>query len=120
MTRGFSTSREATPDFLRTFDADDGREPCPRRTRTVTAPQALFLMNSREVERAAGALASLLRAESGEDLSRAVDLGYRRVLARPPGPAERERALAFLENDPGRLARWAWLLFNLDEFLHVP
>jgi hypothetical protein len=120
MTRGFSSSREATPDFLRTFDADDGREPCPRRTRTVTAPQALFLMNSREVDRAAGALASLLRSEAGEDLSRAVDLGYRRVLARPPGEAERARALAFLDNDPGRLDRWAWLLFNLDEFLHVP
>ena len=120
ISRGFSTSREATPDFLRTFDAEDGREPCPRRNRTVTAPQALFLMNSREVDRAAEALAARLRIEAGGDLTHAVDLGYRWVLARPPGPAERERALAFLENDPGRLARWAWLLFNLDEFLHVP
>ena len=120
MTRGFSTSREATPDFLRTFDAEDGRDPCPMRTRTVTAPQALFLMNSPEVERAADALAARLRSEAGTDLARAVDLAYRLVLSRPPVAKERERSLTYLENDPQRLSRFAWLLFNLDEFIHVP
>jgi hypothetical protein len=120
MTRGFSTSREATPEFLRTFDAEDGREPCPQRTRTVTAPQALFLMNSPEVGRTADALAARLRSEAGDDLPRAVDLAYRRVLSRPPTGKERERSLTYLENDPQRLARLAWLLFNLDEFIHVP
>ena len=120
ITRGFSTSREATPDFLRTFDAEDGRDPCPMRTRTVTAPQALFLMNSPEVGRAADALAARLRSEAGDDLPRAVDLAYRLVLSRPPEAKERERSLAYLENDPQRLARLAWLLFNLDEFIHVP
>jgi hypothetical protein len=120
ITRGFSTSREATPDFLRTFDAEDGRDPCPMRTRTVTAPQALFLMNSPEVGRAADALAARLRSEAGDDLPRAVDLAYRLVLSRPPEAKERERSLAYLENDPQRLPRFAWLLFNLDEFIHVP
>ncbi|MDH4372187.1 MAG: DUF1549 and DUF1553 domain-containing protein [Verrucomicrobiota bacterium] len=120
MTRGFSTSREATPEFLRTFDAEDGRDPCPMRTRTVTAPQALFLMNSPEVERAADALAGRLRSEAGNDLPRAVDLAYRLVLSRPPEAKERERSLTYLENDPQRLSRFAWLLFNLDEFIHVP
>jgi hypothetical protein len=120
ITRGFSTSREATPEFLRTFDAEDGREPCPQRTRTVTAPQALFLMNSPEVGRAADALAVRLRSEAGTDLPRAVDLAYRLVLSRPPEAKERERSLTYLENDPQRLSRFAWLLFNLDEFIHVP
>ena len=120
MTRGFSTSREATPDFLRTFDAEDGRDPCPMRTRTVTAPQALFLMNSPEVGRAADALAARLRSEAGTDLPRAVDLAYRLVLSRPPEAKERERSLTYLANDPQRLSRFAWLLFNLDEFIHVP
>ena len=120
MTRGFSTSREATPEFLRTFDAEDGRDPCPMRTRTVTAPQALFLMNSPEVGRAADALAARLRADAGNDLPRAVDLAYRLVLSRPPEAKERERSLTYLANDPQRLSRFAWLLFNLDEFIHVP
>ena len=49
----------------------------------------------------------------------AVDLGYRITLARPPSTAERERALNFLDNDPARLKNFAWLLFNLDEFIYV-
>ncbi len=120
MVRGFSTSREVTPGFLRTFDVDDGREPCPVRTRTVTAPQALFLMNSPEVDEAAGHFAARLRSESGGDLGRAVDLAHRLTLGRPARDGEKERALAYLEGDPARLDRFAWLLFNLDEFLHVP
>ena len=52
MIRGFSTSRDVVPNFLQSFDADDGRLPCPLRTRTVTAPQGLFLMNSPEIDKA--------------------------------------------------------------------
>jgi hypothetical protein len=77
-------------------------------------------MNSPEVGRAADALAARLRSEAGDDLPRAVDLAYRLVLSRPPEAKERERSLAYLENDPQRLPRFAWLLFNLDEFIHVP
>jgi hypothetical protein len=80
----------------------------------------LFLMNSPEVGRAADALAARLRSEAGTDLPRAVDLAYRLVLSRPPEAKEKARSLAYLENDPQRLSRFAWLLFNLDEFIHVP
>ncbi|HYI93104.1 MAG TPA: DUF1553 domain-containing protein [Bryobacteraceae bacterium] len=52
MVRGFSTSREVVPNFLQSFDVDDGRAPCPVRTQTVTAPQGLFMMNSPEIEKA--------------------------------------------------------------------
>jgi hypothetical protein len=38
-------------NFLTAFDVDDGRTPCPIRTQTVTAPQALFTMNNDFVER---------------------------------------------------------------------
>ena len=126
MLRGFSTSREATPEFLRTFDAEDGREPCPMRTRTVTAPQALFLMNSREVDRAASALARWLKSEcqpqstEALDGDRAIDLAFRRVLSRPPTATERAAARVQLEGNPDRLEGLAWMLFNLDEFLYVP
>ena len=119
MTRGFSTSREATPDFLRTFDAEDGRDPCPMRTRTVTAPQALFLMNSPEIDEASARLAERVRTGSGGDLDRAVDLAYRLTLARAATPSERERAAAFLESDAARLKAFCWLLFNLDESIYV-
>jgi hypothetical protein len=119
MIRGYSTSRDVVPHFLQAFDVEDGRAPCPLRTRTVTAPQALFLMNSEAIDQATTQLAERLRRESGGDLSAAVDLAYRLTLARPPTPHERARASAYLGDDPARFKGLAWLLFNLDEFLYV-
>lgn len=115
--RGYSESREVTPNFLQAFDVDDGRAPCPVRTQTVTAPQALFLMNSPDIEKASADLAVRLQKET--QLPAAIDLAYRVTLARPPSPAEMNRALGYLENDPARLKQLSWLLFNLDEFIYV-
>ncbi len=119
MLRGFSTSRDVMANFLQSFDVDDGRLPCPIRTRTVTAPQDLFLMNSAQIEQASAQLAGRIRKESGGDLGSAVDLGYEIVLGRPPSPAEKDKALTYVRNDPERLKGFAWLLFNLDEFVYV-
>jgi hypothetical protein len=119
MIRGYATDRDVVPSFLQAFDVDDGRVPCPLRTQTVTAPQALFLMNSNEIDQASAGFAKRLQKESGGDLKAAVELGYRITLARLPSPAEKERALAYLDNDPDRLKGFAWLLFNLDEFIYV-
>lgn len=119
MTRGFSPSRDVTPGFLLAFDVDDGRAPCPLRTQTVTAPQALFLMNSPEIESASAELAQRLQIEAGGDLNKAVELAYRLILARPPSPSEKEQTTAYLQNDAARLKPMSWLLFNLDEFIYV-
>jgi hypothetical protein len=85
----------------------------------VTAPQALFLMNSTAIERACEQLAQRLKRESGGDFERAVGLAYRTTLARPPTSLEMGHALAYLDHDPTRLSGLAWLLFNLDEFIYV-
>ena len=119
MIRGFSTSREEVPNFLQSFDVDDGRAPCPVRLQTVTAPQGLFLMNSPEVEKASTMFADRLKTESNGELDSAVDLGYRIALSRPPSPGEKDQALTYLGSDPNRLKNLAWLLFNLDEFIYV-
>lgn len=119
MTRGFSTNSEVTPNFLQSFDVDDGRVPCPMRTQTVTAPQGLFMMNSEEIDGASAKLAERLLKESGGDLKAAVDLGYRLTFGRPPSGIEKDRALSYIENDPARLKGFAWLLYNLDEFIYV-
>ena len=117
--RGYSPSRDVTPNFLQAFDVDDGRAPCPMRTQTVTAPQALFLMNSPDVDKACVDLAARLQREAKSDLPSAVDLAYRLVLSRPPSTAEKTNALAYLENDSSRLNQLSWLLFNLDEFVYA-
>ena len=119
MVRGFSTSREVLPNFLQSFDVDDGRAPCPLRTQTVTAPQGLFMMNSPEVENASAMFADRLRKESGSDLSAAVELGYRMALSRPPTPSEKDQSLSYIGSDPSRLKNLAWLILNLDEFIYV-
>jgi hypothetical protein len=119
LARGYSTSRDVLATFLQAFDVDDGRVPCPERTKTVTASQGLFLMNSDEIQRATTSFAERLRKESGGDLAAAVNLGYRIALCRAPTPQERERSLAYLDNDPARLAGFAWLLVNLDEFIYL-
>ena len=120
MVRGYAVNRDVAPHFLLTFDADDGRVPCPLRTQTVTAPQSLFLMNSDEIDRASARVGEQIQKEFKGDLKVAIDLAYRRVLARPPSVSEQERALKYLDNDRARFKGLAWLLFNLDEFLYVP
>ena len=119
MVRGFSTSREVVPNFLQSFDVDDGRAPCPVRTQTVTAPQGLFMMNSPEIEKASTMFADRLKKESEGEIGKAVDLGYRIALTRPPSPSEKDDALTYVGADPSRLKNLAWLIFNLDEFVYV-
>jgi Protein of unknown function (DUF1553) len=119
MVRGFSSARDVMPGFLSAFDVDDGRTPCPMRTQTVTAPQSLFLMNSKEIDEESKRFAERLQKESNGNLAKAVVLGYEETIARPPSPKEQNYALTYLENDPGRLKNFTWLLFNLDEFVYV-
>jgi hypothetical protein len=88
------------------------------RTRTVTAPQALFLMNSPEIDRAAKRFAERVTKESGASFERGVELAYRIALGRAPTSRERDVA-AELASDSNGLKKLAWLLFNLDEFLYV-
>jgi hypothetical protein len=117
--RGYIPSTEVMDNFLNSFDVDDGRTPCPIRTQTVTAPQALFTMNGDLVESESQKLADLVLKEAPGDLRAAVDLAYRRTLSRKPSAAELDYALTYIEKDPARMKELAWLLFNLDEFIYV-
>ena len=117
MTRGFVPSTEIMANFLQSFDVDDGRVPCPVRTETVTAPQALFTMNDNMVEQASVKLANRLATEP--DLRSAVQRAYRETVGRSPSGVELDRALSYLGNDASKLKDIAWLLFNLDEFLFI-
>jgi hypothetical protein len=117
MTRGYIPSTEVMAHFLQSFDVDDGRTPCPVRTQTVTAPQALFSMNDPLIEDATAKLAT--RAQKAGELPAAVHLAYRETIGRPPSPAELDRALSYLGGDAAKLKGLAWMLYNLDEFLFV-
>ena len=107
------------PNFLLSFDVDDGRTACPIRTQTVTAPQALFTMNDEIIEKAADKFAARVLNESSGDLNKAIKLAYRAALGRPPSGVELDRSLTYLNGDPARMKGFAWLLLNLDEFIYV-
>ncbi len=119
LVRGYIPSTDVMSNFLTAFDVDDGRAPCPLRTQTVTAPQALFTMNNDLVERQSAKLAVELLKNSSNEVGAAVKLAYRTVLGRPPSGSELDYALTYIENDPKRLKDLAWLLYNLDEFIYV-
>ncbi|MCX6604224.1 MAG: DUF1549 and DUF1553 domain-containing protein [Acidobacteria bacterium] len=117
LTRGYIPSTEVMAHFLQSFDVDDGRTPCPVRTQTITAPQALFSMNDPLVEDATTNLAS--RLAKAPDLPSSVQLAYRETIGRPPSNLELDRALSYLSSDPTKLKGLVWLLYNLDEFLFI-
>ncbi|MGA3188366.1 MAG: DUF1553 domain-containing protein [Bryobacteraceae bacterium] len=119
LTRGYIPSTDVMNNFLMSFDVDDGRTPCPIRTQTVTAPQALFTMNGELVEKESGKLAALVLKETSGDFNAAVASAYARTLGRKPSASELDYALTYLEKDPARMKELAWLLFNLDEFIYV-
>lgn len=119
MARGYIPSRDVMPNFLSAFDADDGRTPCPLRGQTVTAPQALFMMNNELVQKESSRLATRLLRQSAGNLNEAVNLAYRTTLGRRPTGTELDAALTYMQGNPARLKEFTWMLFNLDEFMYV-
>ena len=76
-------------------------------------------MNSPVIERATTMFGARMNKESEGQIAKAVDLGYRVALARPPTPAEKDDALTHVGDGPERLKSLAWLIFNLDEFIYI-
>jgi hypothetical protein len=119
LVRGYIPSTDVMDNFLMSFDVDDGRTPCPIRTQTVTAPQALFTMNNDLVEQESQKLADVVLKQASGDVRAAITFAYERTLARKPTASELDYALTYIENNPAKMKDLAWLLFNLDEFIYV-
>lgn len=125
MVRGYNSTAEMMPNFLHVFDVDNGKLPNPVRNRSITALQALTLMNSPLVEEAAKDFGRRLMAEAADDLTKAIELGFLMALSRPPSAKELEALSAHLkacqECDASvqGAEKLGWFLMNLDEFLFV-
>jgi hypothetical protein len=115
------------------FDMPDTHESCPRRNATVTAPQALELLNNELVLDWSHSLAGRVWNDAGMTPEAQVDRAWRFVYARAATVDERKEALAFLDRQSAMLgarmsqedARKAALtdlchmLVNSNEFLYV-
>jgi uncharacterized protein DUF1553 len=102
--------------LLQSFDLPETSLSCPKRERSVSAPQALTLLNSKDVTDAAQALADRLGQEAQGESVR-IDLAYGLTLARSPSAKERELAVEFLRASP--LSEFCRVLLNLNEFVFV-
>ncbi len=115
--------------FFEVFDAPDNNVTCPERGRSVTAPQALTLLNSEEVLTAAGAAATRVMQEAGSTDER-IRRAFQLTLGRAPTASEREKSRLFLrEHRDGNAPRTepsqteftalCRALFNLNAFVFV-
>ncbi len=120
--------RSNLPALFNLFDFGDATTTCEARSRTNVAPQALFMMNSGYASERSLALAKSLLATPGTD-ARRVERAWLHVYSRPPAPAERIEALAYLARFPGaasdeekRLQGWQSLcrvLMTSNQFVYV-
>jgi hypothetical protein len=115
--------------FLEVFDAPDNNVTCPERGRSVTAPQALTLLNSEEVLTAAGATATRVMLEASSTDER-IGRAFLLTLGRAPTESELEKSRSFLREHRGgsqpptepaqtEFTALCRALFNLNAFVFV-
>jgi hypothetical protein len=92
---------------LEILDAPDTNDPCPARPTTTTSLQALMFLNGQFAHEQATALAGRLAREAGPDAAARIALAYRLALSRQPTAEESSRAMRFLEEYSGGVARSA-------------
>jgi hypothetical protein len=85
------------------FDPPEVMTSCPKRIQTVVPTQALTLLNSPVAREQSAAFAARLQREAGDDPDRQVSRAWLLAFGRPITPAERERALAYLETRAAKL-----------------
>ncbi|MDA7511470.1 DUF1549 and DUF1553 domain-containing protein, partial [Verrucomicrobia bacterium] len=104
------------------FDAPDAQTPCPQRTVSTHAPQALVMLNSGFAQGAARSFSHQLLSLAGTDDDR-IRESFLRCYAREPDEVELIWAREFVALD-GRPAEERWMdfalaLLNSSEFVYV-
>ena len=112
-------------DLFEQFDFPDPAVPNGNRNATVVAPQALLMLNSELVSKAAVAFAASLEAARASDAER-LEFAYQRAYARPPTAAELARARKFLSGfkpdsaaSPGAWVVFCQSLLAANEFIYL-
>ena len=103
------------------FDAPEPTQSIGERISTTVPTQALAMMNSPFVRQQAEKLASRIRPSKDSPLSAAVDRAYQMAFARMPTDPERNRMLAFVEEQRAAMGGDAVVATDkaLIEFCHV-
>ena len=113
------------------FDAPEPTQSIGERISTTVPTQALALMNSPFVRQQAEKLASRIRPSKDSPLNAAVDRAYQMAFSRMPTDPERNRMLAFVEEQRAAmggdvvvatdkaLIEFCHVLLCLNEFVYI-
>ena len=110
------TVRSVPNPFLDCLDCADPNINTPLRNTTLTALQALALLNDPFMVRQSEFFAERLR-QTNSDPAKQIEAGYRLAFGRPPTREEREALVAHASKHG--LANACRLLFNANEFLFI-
>jgi hypothetical protein len=91
--------------MLEAFDMPDTHESCGRRNTTITAPQALSLLNGKVVLDWAQAFAGRVIREAGPDLRSQIDRAYELAYSRRPDGSERDTVMTFFDKQQGIVSK---------------
>jgi hypothetical protein len=87
--------------MLQEMNSPDTLRSCAQRDSTVTAPQALTLLNSDLVLGWAQGFSSRVLKEAGSSVPAQIDYAYRLAYSRPPTASEKDTALTFFGRHEG-------------------
>src|SRR5262249_47891051 len=108
--------RSAPDPFMECLDCADPSLLTPKRNATLTALQALALLNNQFMVRQAEHFAARLEA-AASDRAKQIDLAYALAFGRAPTDEERRALLRYAaENGLANLCR---VIFNSNEFLFL-
>jgi hypothetical protein len=96
--------RNARYPMMEAFDMPDTHESCGRRNQTITAPQAMTLLNSKVSLEWSQAFAGRVLKEAGTDPNAQVEDAYRLAYGRRPDGTEKDTVLTFLTKQQGLIA----------------
>jgi len=108
--------RSSPNPFLECLDAADPNTSTPVRNETITALQALALLNDPFMMEQAKRFASRLEVRSSRPAAQ-VDAAFRLAFSRDPDPEERAALVSYI-NSQGAAAACR-MIFNLNEFMFV-
>ncbi len=112
-----SKPRMQLDDIFGSFDCPDAGQIAPRRTSSITALQALNLLNSRFILQQSSLFASRLELEAGPVASDQVRRAYSLAFLRTPTDDEQTAAAQFVQTHG--LPAFCRALLNSNEFLFV-
>ena len=127
----FTVKRSELMKSLQRFDAPDALQGMGRRQTTTVAPQALFILNNKQVTSYAESFARRIKSVTTAELTRAVDNAFLVAVSRVPRPDERTQMVGFVKNrmamlsasqDPEpqhALSDLCHLLLCCNEFIYV-